>query len=150
MKYFKAYELVDRETFLRLGNDSFTLFDKDALQALDDLREFFGVGVAVNNWYWHTDIPEEQWEEKGIFQWRGWRTLVKARKLGAPRSAHARGKAFDCDIKGVTAEDARSRIIANKNHPLLCRITRMESGVSWVHFDVIELHGVERIYLFKA
>ena len=140
MKHFQAYELVDRETFERMGNSALSLFDPEALQALDDFREFFGVPVTINNWH-----------SGGPFEWRGFRTPEKAAELGAPRSAHAKGRAFDCDIEGHGAEYARQIILANRNNPLLLRITRLESGVNWVHFDVMELPpGVERIHLFKA
>lgn len=135
MKHFEAYELVDRETFERLGEASTSLFVPAALLALDDLREYFDAPVTVNNW-----------QDNGEFQWRGWRTPEKAAELGAPHSRHAVGDAFDCDVRGHTAEQARAEILANKDHPLLCRIMRLEADVPWLHFDLMPVS--ERIVLF--
>jgi hypothetical protein len=140
MKYFKAYELVDRGTYVRLGEKSFSIFKPDALQALDDLREFLGVPLIVNNWI-----------AGGSFEWRGYRTQKKAIALGAPNSRHAKGDAFDLDVQGMTAEEVRQKIIANQDNPLLEKIMRLEADKSWVHFDLMPLkEGVHRIYLFKA
>jgi hypothetical protein len=138
MKHFQAHELVDRATFELLGDKAFDLFVPRALQAADDLREYFDVPITINNWH-----------SGGEFEWRGFRTLQKAAELGAPHSKHALGEAFDCDIYGTTAEEARRRILADKDHALLRLITRLETRVNWLHFDVAELpYGVSRIYLF--
>ena len=135
MKYFRPYEIVDRATYDRFGIASFNLFNPDALQALDDLREFFDVPVVVNNW-----------KTGGPFQWRGFRNPRCPQYRAG--SQHSLGNAFDLDIQGFTAEQARSRIIECKDHLLLHKIMRLEGGVNWVHFDL--LHVVNRIYVFKA
>jgi hypothetical protein len=140
MKHFKAYELVDHSTFDRMGETALDLFVPAALQALDDLREYFGAPITVNNWH-----------AGGLLEWRGYRTLAKAAELGAPKSKHALGEAFDCDIAGMLAEDARKQIILDQDNELLKRIMRMEARVNWLHFDVAELpYGVQRIYMFHA
>jgi hypothetical protein len=135
MKYFHPYELVDKETYEKLGYDSLSLFKPFALQALDDLREFFGVPITVNNWW-----------NGGSFQWRGLRNSSCPQYSAG--SQHSIGNAFDLDVQGFTAEQARSRIIECKDHLLLHKIMRLEGGVNWVHFDL--LHVVNRIYVFKA
>ena len=140
MKYFHPYELVDSFTYQKMGDQCLELFDPDALQALDDLREYFGVPVVVNDWH-----------DGGHLEWRGWRTLKKAAEFGAPKSQHAAGRAFDCDIAGIPADQARQRIMGDKDNILLSKITRLESGVSWVHFDLKKLEpGLKRICVFKA
>jgi hypothetical protein len=139
MEYFAVHELVDRETYERMGDLALSLFRPCALEALDDLRKYFQCAITVNNWH-----------SGGDFQWRGYRTLTEATRLGAPNSRHAFGEAFDCDIHGVPAEEARKRILENQDNPLLSKITRMEAGVTWLHFDVMELPpGFKRIHLFK-
>jgi hypothetical protein len=141
MKYFNIYELVDKKTFEEHGTDAFDLFNPEALIALDNLREFFGSSVTVNNWH----------EVNGGTQWRGWRTPEKAKELGAPHSQHAKGNAFDCDIHGYTAQQARMIIKSHKDDPLLEKIMRVEGGKPWLHFDLAELpEGKERVYEFKA
>jgi hypothetical protein len=137
-KHFKIHELVDRKTFEEMGESAFTLFDINTLCALDDLREFFALPITVNNWFWG-----------GEFEWRGYRTPLKAIELKAPRSMHRFGRAFDLDIKGVSAEEARKIIMENQDHNLLKIITRLEDGRSWVHFDTKVLPpSVKRIHLF--
>jgi hypothetical protein len=138
MRNFATFELVDRETYEAMRDSALILFNPDALIALDDLRDFFGKNITVNNWSWG-----------GKFQWRGFRT--KACKEYRLNSQHTRGNAFDCDIQGYTAEQARQEILANKDHPLLKKITRMEAGVQWLHFDLGKVPpGQARIYLFRA
>jgi hypothetical protein len=138
MKYFKIEEIVDRETFETLGEDAWQLFNTDALIALDGLREFLNTSITVNDW-----------SRGGSMQWRGFRS--NKCPIGATKSQHRLGNAFDCTIKGYTAAEARSVILAHQDDPLLERITRMEDKVSWLHFDLMELPAnKERIYLFKA
>jgi hypothetical protein len=138
MKHFQPYEIVDKQTFEKMGDDALSLFNPEALIALDDLREFFDKPITVNNWH----------EVKGGFQWRGFRTPEKAAELGSPKSQHAQGNAFDCDIRGYTAEQARIVIQHHKDDPLLCRIMRMEAKVPWLHFDLKPVEN--RIYVFKG
>lgn len=137
MKYFQVYELVDRLTYEQRGDEAISVFNPELLIQLDNLREYFGVSITVNNWYFG-----------GEFEWRGWRTPEKAKELGAPNSQHRIGNAIDGDIRGVSADDARVRILADKNNPLLCRIQRLETGTSWVHFDLMWVS--DRIHLFHA
>jgi hypothetical protein len=62
-------------------------------------------------------------------------------------SSHIFGKAGDFTVKGLTAQQARSRIRQNA-HLLPCNI-RMEDGVSWLHFDVLPQFGVtQKVYEF--
>jgi hypothetical protein len=138
MKYFKIYELVDKKTYAIYGDEAWKFFNPEALIALDDLREFFGCAITVNNW----------WDNKGTFQWRGYRTPEKAKELGSPHSQHAIGNAFDCDIEDYTAEDARDIIVLNKDDPKLKRIMRLEDKVGWVHLDLLKV--TDRIHLFKV
>ena len=63
-------------------------------------------------------------------------------------SSHILGKAGDFTCKGLTAEQARQRIITNA-HQLPCPI-RLEDGVSWLHFDVLPQYDIKaQIYVFK-
>ena len=138
MKYFKIEEIIDRETFETLGEEAWQLFNTDALIALDDLREFLNTSITVNDW-----------ARGGSMQWRGYRS--NKCPIGAKLSQHRKGNAFDCTVKGYSAQEARSVILAHQDDPLLKRITRMEDKVSWLHFDLMELPpNKERIYLFKA
>jgi hypothetical protein len=73
--------------------------------------------------------------------------LVKEKKKNY-LSSHILGKAGDFTVKGLTAKQARERIIQN-SHLLPCNI-RLEDGVTWLHIDVLPQFGVtERVYLFS-
>ena len=64
-------------------------------------------------------------------------------------SSHILGKAGDFTVKGLTAQEARSRI-RNNAHLLPCPI-RMEGGVSWLHFDVLPQYGItDKVYEFTS
>ena len=139
MKYFKLPELIDRNTFMRHGEDAWKLLDSNALDALDSVREFFNAPITVNSW----------WEGRGSFQYRGYRP--QDCPVGSQNSYHKRGMAFDFDVKGYTAEDARKVILENQDNPLLEKIQRMEDKVSWVHIDIGAVpKDKQRIYLFRG
>ena len=136
MKYFKAYELVDRKTYEKMGEDALSLFNPTALIMLDDFREFIEAPVTVNNWYFG-----------GRHEWRGWRTKAKCIELGAPGSEHGKGNAFDLNVKDFTANEVRQIVRINQADPLLRLIMRMEDKVGWIHMDRKPVKN--RIYFFK-
>ncbi len=137
MRYFRLYELVSKAIYDDQGDNAWKLFDPKALVQLDNLREYFNVPITVNNWH-----------DGGEFEHRGYRTPQEAADLGSPNSQHRFGNAFDCDIKGVSAEKAREIICSDKDNRLLALIQRLEDRVNWVHFDLKPVPN--RIYLFKA
>ena len=123
-KHFCIDELVDKHTLLSLGEENcWKLFDTKALKAIDQLREEFG-SVTINSWKWG-----------GSSQWRGFRTQNCG--IGASRSMHKVGKAFDLSFKNYTAEEVRKKI--KKNESFWTQyISRIENNVSWLHIDVKE------------
>ena len=57
------------------------------------------------------------------------------------------GKAGDFNVCGLTAEDARNKIIQNAH--LLPYPIRMEKNVTWLHIDTLPQHSItEKIHLF--
>ena len=122
-RFFKIQELVDKATYDKFGDKAWMFFRPEALEALDDLRSFFGVPITVNNWH-----------EGGSFQYRGFRP--RSCTVGAEYSQHRLGNAFDCDIAGITADEARKRILDKQDDLKLMYITRLEDDVNWLHFDL--------------
>ena len=138
MLHFKLEELVDRETFEKHGSGAWMFFNSQALVALDNLRDFFRAPITVNNWH-----------IGGEFQYRGYRPSNCL--VGAKLSQHRLGNAFDCDIKGYTAEEARQKILANQDDPLLMKIMRLEGRVGWLHVDFMKLpKNIKRIHVFNV
>jgi len=136
--HFKLEELVDYDTFYTFGDKAWMLLHPDALAFIDGVREFFEAPVTVNDWLWD-----------GLMQYRGYRPPHCM--IGAQGSYHKRGKAFDFNVKNLTAEQVRKRILSSQENHLLCKINRMEADVDWVHADLGEVpEGKKRIYLFRA
>lgn len=74
--------------------------------------------------------------------------LVKEKK-NAYLSSHILGKAGDFTVKGLTAQEARSRIRNMAN--LLPYPLRMEGGVSWLHIDTLPQFGIkDKVYEFTV
>ena len=121
-EHFKIHELVDRYTFNKFGEEAWQFFNPIALIALDGVREFFHKQIIVIDWFWG-----------GEFQYRGLRPIYCTE--GATYSQHRFGDAFDGDIEGVTAKEARQAILENQDHELLKHITCIEADVNWLHFD---------------
>jgi len=134
-KHFKLHELVDKKTLLLHGVECWNFFSDEAIDMIDGLREFFFSPITVNNWYW-----------KGQFSFRGYRPPSYPIEKSPAGSLHRFGMAFDMDIKGISAAEARTAILADKDHKLLKNIMRMEGNVNWLHVDLKT--GKERIYVF--
>ena len=135
--YFQVSELVCGHTFSRWGERSWQFLDTDYLAALLIIRrDILQLPMTCNS--------------SSVTQ-RGLRCnmceLVKEKKKNY-LSSHILGKAGDFTVKGLTAKQARERIIQN-SHLLPCNI-RLEDGVTWLHIDVLPQFGVtERVYLFS-
>jgi hypothetical protein len=139
-KRFKGYEFLPPREYKHWGCRGMALFmDVRVLITADQLREFFGAPVTFNDWKWG-----------GSFRYRGYRpdSFYDQQGLSSYKSGsqHRFGRAGDCDIKGVTATEARDIIM---NHQAQFPwIRRLEDDVNWVHFDVANIHH-HGIHLFK-
>jgi len=135
LKHFQTQELVDKETYELLGENSLKLFNQDLLKDLDTLREELDKPILINNWH-----------RGGMYSQRGFRSIKS--KIGGLSSQHRLGNAFDLTVAGMSAEEVRQFIIANKDK--FIAINRMEDEVTWTHIDCKQLaEGQKRIYLFK-
>ena len=135
--YFQISELVCPHTHSKWGERAWQFLDTDFLHCLLIIRrDILKVGMVCNT--------------KTSTQ-RGLRCnqceLVKE-KSKVYLSSHILGKAGDFTCKGMTAQEARSKI-RNNAHLLPCNI-RLENGVSWLHFDVLPQYGVTaKVYEFN-
>ena len=98
-KFFDLYELVDRATYEKWGEDAWNLFNPDLLYSIDGVREFLDVPCYINNWY----------GGHGQNQYRGYRPHDCP--VGAVNSQHKVGNAGDITIQGIDAGTARQRIL---------------------------------------
>lgn len=137
-RFFQIRELVCEHTHAEWGERSWQFLDTDYLHALLVIRR---------------DILQQPMTcNQGNANQRGLRCnlcqIVKDKdKLYL--SSHVLGKAGDFTVKGLTAQEARSRIRQNA-HLLPCNI-RMEGGVNWLHFDVLPQFGINaKVYEFTS
>ena len=120
--HFDIMELVDRHTYTMFGDSAWMFLRVEALVALDNIRNHFGVPVIVNDWSFG-----------GGMEYRGFRP--KTCDVGVDLSQHRFGNAFDIDVRGVSADNVRQEILRIKDDPIFLNITCMETGIPYVHFD---------------
>jgi len=151
MEHFKPYELVPKATYEKLGDaGSLLLFKPAFLIALDNLADFFSIYRGE-----HCSLTINDWHAGGTRQYCGWRPEkcvdADGHPIGAGHSQHKYGNADDVHCRVYTAQEMRQIILKHKDDPLLRLITRLEDGVTWLHFDLMTLpEGVERIHLFRS
>lgn len=137
-KYFKARELVCDHIYAKWGENSWRFLDTDFLHALLVIRkDILGAPMFCN-----TSSATQ----------RGMRCncckLVRDKK-NVYLSAHVLGKGGDFTVFGMTAEQARQKIKAYSH--LLPFSIRIESKVSWLHFDVVtQSSNIKKIEEFNA
>lgn len=132
-KHFNTEELVSKQVFDVIGDDAIKLFDPKAIETLEAIRELVDVPLICNNW-----------SDGGSRDDCGYRD--KLCTIGASKSAHKEGKAFDLISTKMSAQEMRDLIVTNQDK--LPHNIRIEDEVSWLHFDVRD-KGV-KVYLFKA
>ena len=137
-RYFQVSELVCDHTFAKWGEASWQFLDTDYLHALLIIRrDILQVPMTCN----HSGATQ-----RGL---RCNRCELVREKSSVYLSSHILGKAGDFTVKGLTAEEARTRIKQNARQ-LPCSI-RMEAGVSWLHFDTLPQSDInEKVYEFRA
>lgn len=104
-KYFKLHELFPPDLYAQYKNQPeylWRLFDEFVLEALDIVKEFYGMAkVTVNNYYW-----------KGPRKESGLRNPFT--KTGAKLSAHKFARAVDFRVEGVKSAQVQADIKAGK------------------------------------
>lgn len=144
-KHFKIKELVSEQVYRKYGENAWTFFDQKILLTLDNIRDFFGKPMTVNNWAYGGSLSQ-----------RGFRCnmdqIVKDKTEDGRMycSQHCLGRAFDFNIKGMDCDDVRRDILNNQD--LFPHITRMEhrdNSRTWVHIDIANI-ACDSIYVFKA
>lgn len=138
--FFRLEEIVSQKTFLARGEKSIELFNPYALYSLIETRILFGVKMRINDWLWGGRFHHRG--HRGNDYYRGKITF----------SQHPLGNAFDYDVEGYTAEEARLKLIQWKREGKLKFLTGIEEGVNWVHNDyrVCRRLDSDGLFLFKA
>lgn len=137
-KYFQISELVCEHTHSKWGERSWQFLDTAYLHNLLVIRrDILQMPMVCNH---------DSQMQRGL---RCNRCELVKHKNSVYLSSHILGKAGDFTVKGMTAEEARSRI--RNNAGMLPYPLRMESGVNWLHIDVLPQFGIsQKIYEFKG
>lgn len=137
-KFFKVEELVCDHTYAKWSEKSWQFLDTAFLHNLLVIRrDILQVPMICNH-----DEANQRGLRCNLCE------LVKD-KTSVYLSSHILGKAGDFTVKGMTAQEARSRI--RNNAHLLPYPLRMEGGVSWLHIDVLPQWGItQKVYEFTA
>lgn len=132
-KYFKAHELVDRQTYTKYGDKSLMLFEDWVLQLLDAFRKAYGKSLSINNYgYGGKRINS------------GLRALDC--KVGAYKSKHKQGIAFD--IRAKDMDDLRAFIKKHDTFFQIARVEKFEYTKSWCHIEFAN-RIVKKTHYFK-
>ena len=137
-KYFDVSELVCEHTYSEWGEKSWQFLDTEFLHNLLVIRrDILQLPMICNH-----DNANQRGLRCNVCQ------IVKdSGKLYL--SSHIFGRAGDFTVKGLTAQEARSRI--RNNAHLLPYPLRMEGGVTWLHIDTLPQTGInQNVYEFKA
>lgn len=137
-KYFQIRELVCEHAHSKWGERAWQFLDTNYLACLLVIRrDILQLPMTCNH-----DGANQRGLRCNLCE-------LVFEKAGVYLSSHVLGKAGDFTVKGLTAQEARSRI-RNMAHLLPCPI-RMEGGVSWLHFDVLPQYGItDKVYEFTA
>lgn len=124
LHHFTIKEFVDKATYKKYGEKSVWFVDRNLIAQMNQLRDLFGREITINNW-----------ATGGRFQWRGFRTP------SSPNynvySSHSFGRAADFDVAGLTASQARAKIIQwYREGILVSKSINLEVDVNWVHLDI--------------
>jgi hypothetical protein len=123
---FSLQEFVPPSVWNQFGSASRWFLDPRLLDLAQFYRDYFDAPVWVNTWAWD-----------GRFKERGFR--LPTTNVGARLSQHKFGRAFDCNVEGMTPEEVRERIMDNEALFMEKGLTTLESGEiakTWVHSDI--------------
>ena len=135
-QYFKVKELVCPHTYQRYGENAWQFLSTCYLETLLVIRE----QILAAPMYCNTSNLNQRGLRCNLCP-------IVSNKQSLYLSAHILGKAGDFTVRGLTAEEARNKIIQNAH--LLPYPIRMEKNVTWLHIDTLPQHNiVEKVYLF--
>ena len=132
-KNFHVWEFVHSSVYDIYGTKSILFLDPKLIESIQDIRDFFGKPIIVNNY-----------RSGGRLKNRGFRPPQS--RVGAKYSQHKFGRAFDFHMIGMSAEELRREIL--KRPWKWPHIKRMENHVNWVHIDLANT-GQKKIILFN-
>lgn len=124
-KNFSIQEFCPPEVFNAYGTSSTWFIQPQLIVLAQFIRDYFAAAMTINNW-----------DRGGILKERGYR--VPSSTTGSKVSQHKRGAAIDFNIKGLSADEVRKRILNDQATFLAQGLTTIEDedySPTWVHCD---------------
>jgi len=143
---FDLREFVPPSVWQDFGVASRWFLDPRMLDLAQFYRDYFGSPVRVNDWHYggadsasrsDSDQSSSHTQYEGDFTERGFR--LPDTNTGARLSQHKFGRAFDCNVEGLTPNEVRREIKQNEDLFMEKGLTTLESGdiaTTWVHSDI--------------
>lgn len=124
---FRLQEFVTPEVFAAYGASSTWFIQPGLIQLAEFIRGYFGgKSMTINNWVWGGSLKE-----------RGYRTPDST--TGSKLSQHKRGAAIDFNIKGISPDEIRTKILGDQKAFIAQGLTAIEDedyALTWVHADM--------------
>lgn len=140
-EWFEIKELVCPHIYEKFGAAAWRFFDPRIIAVMTWLRKKINKRITVNS------------SSRGLTQ-RGFRCnlcqLVKDKTYMGKLyvSPHMLAAGFDFDIEGMTAQEVRLWLEANKHE--LPHSIRLEEDVDWVHLDVLTESTEKITYIYPT
>jgi len=122
-KYFDLRELIPKEIYDKLGDDSTRFINKQIPIVLDFFRDYFAHKIIINDWLYG-----------GEFNYSGFRP--SSCKVGAELSSHKLGCAMDLKFDGIKDYKSIIQTIKDNWYSVFkkCGVTAIEEGTEgWLH-----------------
>lgn len=135
---FYLHEFIPIHIYHQYGRKSTWFIRPEIIKLAQFYRDWFDSPMTINNWYWG-----------GPYQERGYRDPHT--NTGSKLSQHKLGAAFDCTIRGISADEVRKEILRNKDEFMKAGLTTLEHPAyapTWVHSD-IRWTGMDDILIVK-
>jgi len=123
--HFDLRELMCPEIFNHpaIGERSIDFINANAVQTLEDVREFAGP-ATINNWH-----------EGGNYTDSGYRSAES--NTGSSFSSHRMGCGFDLKFQDKKAVDVYYHILNNQHlFPYISRMENAEMTLTWLHVEI--------------
>lgn len=151
-KHFSVREVFSKHMCeLYKGHESrlWSLMDNRTLWTMDQLRILYGT-ATMNDWSWGGGNSNRGFRDfYDLFDVSNY-TLTHdvSVRVGAKRSQHLYGRAADMVFRSIPAANVRADMRINPHRQAYQYIRGIETGISWLHFDIGNRRGNE-IRFFK-
>lgn len=129
--HFHLQEFLPPDIYTQFGDVAIQFLDPRIINLAEFYRSYFGKPVMINTW-----------DSGGTLKERGFRHPMS--QTGGKLSQHKFGRAFDCNIEGMTSRELYRAIIDHAALFISKGLTTLENVAetpSWLHSDCRNVQG---------